>query len=336
MSASNSASPNGSASARPSRSSIRSREPGALDARAAGGEHLRALVDPDDRARRALRARARSRRRPCRSRRRARASRPAGIARDEERAPARVLPEREQPRVAVVRRPERREQLARVARPRETSARPESMLGRVALSDDLERIAAPRPRRSRRRARSSPACSPPSRSAGRVYLCAYARRRAARLARARRRGAPVDERARWCAKPPRSRRSARSRRRRAGGGDLPSCARGSPSSARREAPEGIEEAEAAAAALARTLEPEPRLATTDVPRRDRRRGAAARAGARRRRAARRSRPRCSRPSARSRSCRRGRAALQGTASLGPWSAWKAAASDSRSGATPRI
>ena len=48
MSASNAASANGSDSARPSRSSIRAAEAGALDARPAGGEHLRALVDADD------------------------------------------------------------------------------------------------------------------------------------------------------------------------------------------------------------------------------------------------------------------------------------------------
>ena len=46
------------------------------------------------------------------------AARAAWNARDEERAPARILSEGQQSRVAVVRRAERREQFPRVARPR--------------------------------------------------------------------------------------------------------------------------------------------------------------------------------------------------------------------------
>ena len=91
-------------------------EAGSRDARASGREHLGALVDADDRARRhGARERDRHGGRPARDVEHAR--RAVGDARDEERAPARVLAEREEPRVAVVRRAERREELACVPRP---------------------------------------------------------------------------------------------------------------------------------------------------------------------------------------------------------------------------
>ena len=92
------------------------REARVRDPLAPGREHLRALVDPDDRA---LGRGARE------------LDRDGGRAggdvehaacvrrdpRDEERAPARVLAEREEPGVTVVRRPERREQLPGIHAP---------------------------------------------------------------------------------------------------------------------------------------------------------------------------------------------------------------------------
>ena len=90
-------------------------EPAALDPVAAGREHLQALVDADDGPARL------GQRELDRDRRRAagdveHAGGVPGDPGDEERAPARVLAEGKQPRVPVVRRPERREQIARVAR----------------------------------------------------------------------------------------------------------------------------------------------------------------------------------------------------------------------------
>ena len=87
--------------------------------------------------------------------------------------------------------------------------------------------------------------------------------RGARLARARRRRGAARPSDASCRRPPRSPRSARSRR-------SPRAAATCRSFARRLAelretanPEGIEEAEAAAAALAETFQPEPRLASGD-------------------------------------------------------------------------
>ena len=248
VSASNSASANGSDSARPSRSSIAR---GSRATRRARREHLRALVDADDRSCPRC-ARARARRRRFRSRRRARA-RVGRDPRDEERAPARVLAEREEPGVAVVRRPERREELPGI------HAR-DSMLERVALSEDVERIAAA--------AAAFAAAGGGARGVlavetlgRRVYLCAFASADGHAWLALDGESRPIARHA------PRARGRLARRAVRGGGGvgrrrrPRRSSARGSPRSARREAPEGIEEAEAAAAALAELVAPEPRVAS---------------------------------------------------------------------------
>ena len=89
-------------------------QPGVRDPFTSSREHLRALVDADHRAAR-LRPREldRDRRRPARNVEHA--LRVGRDPRDEERSPPRVLPEREEAGVAVVRRAERSEQLTRVA-----------------------------------------------------------------------------------------------------------------------------------------------------------------------------------------------------------------------------
>ena len=166
--------------------------------------------------------------------------------RDEEAPPARVLAEGEQARVAVVRRAERREQLARVPVRAEAATR-RVYSGRVALARTSARIAAAAAALRGAGGGRSPACSSPSRSA-RPRLPLRLRRRP--------RGAP-GSRSTTTAEPLTSAARARGglarRALRGGGGDRGrrrprrSSARGSPSSARREAPAGIEEAEEAAA-----------------------------------------------------------------------------------------
>ena len=91
-------------------------EAGRLDAATALGEHLRALVDPDDRAAVAAGELDRDGRGPGGDVEHGVAG-PGLDARDEKRAPARVLAEAEQARVAIVRLRERREELARGAVP---------------------------------------------------------------------------------------------------------------------------------------------------------------------------------------------------------------------------
>jgi hypothetical protein len=132
----------------------------------------------------------------------------------------------------------------------------------MALSDDLERIAAA----------AAVFASPPERvvgilaaeplGGGRIYLCAYA----------------ADGEHGWLAlddtgTPVASRETVRQAaslaalcevaEESAGGGDLGELRARLAELREREAPEGIEEAEQAAAALAETLQGEPRLATTD-------------------------------------------------------------------------
>lgn len=132
----------------------------------------------------------------------------------------------------------------------------------MALSDDLERIAA----------RAESLAAPGERlvgilaaepiGVGRVYLCAYDSGRAHAWLALDAAGTPVADRnavrkaaslAGLCEIAEES----------AGGGDLPELIARLAELRATEAPEGIEEAEAAALALAATLEPAPRLATTD-------------------------------------------------------------------------
>ena len=110
--ASNEASENGSVSARPSRSSILVAEPSGRDATSCDGEHLRAPVDADHRAAVLPDELERDRARSGGHVQHARV-RPDLEPRDQEATPARVLAEREEPRVAVVGRAEWREELRR-------------------------------------------------------------------------------------------------------------------------------------------------------------------------------------------------------------------------------
>ena len=246
MSASISPSPNGQRLRAPLPQLDPRGEPGALDARAAGREHLGALVDAGHRA---LRYGARQL-----DRDRGRAARDVGdaqrvrrYARDEKAPPARVLSERQHVRVAVVRRAERREELARVPVLAEASVKAPSLRsGRGAE----RRPRANRRRRGgvrRRRASASPGFSSPSRSAsaastsartsptrGHAWLAFDAdgrgRHRPAGRARARPRSPALCEIAEESA----------------GGGDLPELIARLAEIREREAPEGIEEAEEAA------------------------------------------------------------------------------------------
>ena len=185
-------------------------------------------------------------------------------ARDEEGAPARILSEREQARVAVVRRAERREQLARVARPRgDLGHASEHTLDRWRSSDDLEQIAAAAAAFAEPGERVTGILAAELLRFGRIYLCAYA---------------AGDERPTWLALDASSapvasldvvREAAKLAalceiaEETAGGGDLEELRQRLRELRETEAPEGIEAAEAAAAELASTLETEPRLATTD-------------------------------------------------------------------------
>jgi hypothetical protein len=133
----------------------------------------------------------------------------------------------------------------------------------VALSDDLERIAAAAAAFAGSGERVSGVVAAEPLDAGRVYLCAYE--------------SPDGGHA-WLALDPDG-RPVGSRRvvqdaaslaalceiaeESAGGGDVAALRASLAELRETEAPEGIEEAEAAALELERTLQPEPRVATTD-------------------------------------------------------------------------
>ena len=187
------ASSKGSSSARPSCSSIALAEAGGRRPGAALGEHLRALVDADDPAAVAAGELDRDRGRPAGDVEDGVAG-PGLDARDEERAPARVLAEAEQARVAVVGLRQRREELARGAVPLRGWG------GHGAIVAPREpRGGAERRRRGRAGARADGeelvAVIPTEPGTGaRVYLCAYERGGRALVAGARRRGRPIADR----------------------------------------------------------------------------------------------------------------------------------------------
>ena len=116
VSASNDPSGNGSRSALPSTMRIRSARPAASTRSRPVGEHLGALVEADHVAAGPAHELDRDRGRAGRHVER-RFLGPDLDAGDEEPAPARILPEREQPAPAVVRRAERGEEVARGAVP---------------------------------------------------------------------------------------------------------------------------------------------------------------------------------------------------------------------------
>jgi hypothetical protein len=132
----------------------------------------------------------------------------------------------------------------------------------VTLSDDLERIAGVAAELAGPGDRVAGILVAEPLGAGRVYLCAYESDAGHSWLAFDAAGAAVTDRqavhaaaslAGLCEIAEES----------AGGGDLPELIARLAEIREREAPEGIEEAEAAAKALAATIEPEPRLATTD-------------------------------------------------------------------------
>ena len=230
-----------------------------------------ALVDPDDRPARAAGE-------PDRDRRRfplATSSTRAGAAvdaRDEERRQRGSCPNESSARSGrtSARAARRARARARLGRPRpQASLRLARGADGRPRADRAGRGAVCRAGRARRRH--------PRRGAARPAAASISsrtrRRRRARLARARR-GRPARRRA---GGRPRGRldRGALRGRRGDGGRRRPAELRARLAEIREtEAPQGIEAAEAAAAALAETLQREPRLASTDYLDRDRRRGRA--------------------------------------------------------------
>jgi hypothetical protein len=131
----------------------------------------------------------------------------------------------------------------------------------MALSDDLERIAARAETYAAPEERLAGILAAEPLDVGRVYLCAYESAAGHAWLAFDDAGAPVADR--------HAVREAASlaglcevAEENAGGGDLPQLIARLAEIRETEAPEGIEQAEEAAKALAATLEPEPRLATT--------------------------------------------------------------------------
>jgi hypothetical protein len=132
----------------------------------------------------------------------------------------------------------------------------------VALSDDLERIAGVAATFAGPGERVAGILAAEPLGIGRIYLCAYESDAGHAWLGFDAAGATVTDR--------RAVQGAASlaglceiAEESAGGGDLPELIGRLAEIRRREAPEGIEEAEEAAKALAATLEPAPRIATTD-------------------------------------------------------------------------
>ena len=149
------------------------RQPRYLDPTAANVQHLGALVEADDLAARLPREL------DCDGRRSSRhvehlVAGPGLDSRDEEAAPARILPEREQTAPAVVCRPERREELSRSPRPLREGHGAESMLAAVALRDDLDRAAAAAARFADAGEELAGVVAAEPERGERTYLCAFA------------------------------------------------------------------------------------------------------------------------------------------------------------------
>jgi len=132
----------------------------------------------------------------------------------------------------------------------------------MALSDDLERIAQAAAAFAGPEERVTGILAAEPLGVGRVYLCAYASEAEHGWLALDEAGAPVASRevvreaaslAALCEVAEES----------AGGGDLPQLIARLAELRRTEAPEGIEDAEQAAEALAETLQAEPRVATAD-------------------------------------------------------------------------
>jgi hypothetical protein len=130
----------------------------------------------------------------------------------------------------------------------------------MSLADDVERIAEAAAASARVGERVTGVLVAEPAGAGRVYLCAFESEDGAGWLALDAAGRPIDDRATvheavslaaLCEVAEET----------AGGGDLPELRARLAEIRETDAPEGIEEVEAAAAALADTLQPEPRLAT---------------------------------------------------------------------------
>lgn len=232
------------------------------DPAAGYGEHLRALVDPDDRAAPATDELDRD------------SAGPGGDVQhdvigpdvhtiDQESPPARILTERKQPCVAVVGRPERREQ-----RPRLPGARRDGLGHRgrvyapwVSLSDELEQVAHAALAFADAGEQLSGVLVAEPHEGTRVYLCAF------EAAEDRRNWIVLDENG----EPVVSRRLVRDAasiaalcevaEETAGGGDLDELSSRLVALRLTESPLGIEEAEEAVGELQRTIGSPPRVAS---------------------------------------------------------------------------
>ena len=152
--------------------------------------------------------------------------RPGLDARGEERAPARVLAEAEEPRVAVVRPGQRREELAGGAVSLRGWGDHAAIVAPREPRGGAERSRRGRPGAARSMASRSSRSSRPSRGSGaRVYLCAYERTVSARGSHSTPRG-PRSPIACSFATPSPSRPWCELAEESAGGGDSGTCARG--------------------------------------------------------------------------------------------------------------
>jgi hypothetical protein len=232
-----------------------------LDATLSGGEHLAALVDSDDVAAVSSRQLDGDRGGPA-GHIEDGVARACAHARDEEGAPARILAEGEDRRIAVVRRTERCEKLFRAPRALSDAFDHAAIVAAMTLEDEIgaARTAADAFAGDGEEIVGVVPSEP--RAGRRVYICAFRAGEEERWLALDAHGAPVEDRtlvrdavsiAALCELAEDG----------AGGGDLPQLRARLGEIRDADHPEGIEEAEQAAAALAETLREPPRIATPD-------------------------------------------------------------------------
>jgi hypothetical protein len=225
---------------------------GGLDAPPSLGEHLPALVEPDDAATRAARELDRHGSRPgCHVQHPV--DRSDVHPGDEEAAPARILSEGEEGRVPVVGWPERGEEV-------ESLILHEVYFPRVTLAEDLQRIAASAGRFASGEEELAGVLAAEPAQGGRIYLCAYRSGEDVSWLALDDSGEPVTDRERV--------REAASlvalselAEESAGGGELDELRSRLVALRLTENPDGIEAAEEAVLHLQQTLGAPPRLAT---------------------------------------------------------------------------
>jgi hypothetical protein len=225
---------------------------------AADGEHLLALIDGDHATAVAAHELARD------------SARPAGDVengllgpcvdpRDEKGAPPRILAEREEARVALVRLGKRREEGERVAVPLGERVGHRAIVAPMSLEEEIAATRAAAVRHAEV-GEEVVGVVPAEPGGARVYVCAYSRDGESAWLALDERGRPVTDRgvvrdavsiAAMCELAEES----------AGGGDLGDLRARLLELRLTEAPEGIEEAEAAAADLAATIATPPRVAS---------------------------------------------------------------------------